>query len=158
MATRLWILRHGEAEPHGLVEDSLRQLTPTGEQEARDAGSALIALGESPVAVFSSPRVRAIQTADLACEALGLEPVVHRPLSSGFRGSDALELLAANSFDGTVVLVGHMPDLAITIAELSGAEVALRTGGLALLRGETAQFELAVLLRPRETRSLAAGA
>jgi len=47
-----------------------------------------------------------------------------------------------------------MPDLAIVVRDLSGANVALRTGGLALLRGSGAAFELAVLLRPRESRAI----
>lgn len=155
MARRLWILRHGDAEPHGSVEDSGRRLTAIGEEEARAAGVALSRLGEVPDLFVTSPRVRAMETAALAAAPFGLEPEVHQPLSSGFRASDALELMAARPDAKTIVLVGHMPDLALVVAELSGAQVALRTGGLALLRTDGAAFELAVLLRPRETGRIA---
>ena len=157
MAKRLWIIRHGDAEPHGVVDDASRKLTLTGEEEGRAAGLALKALGESPAEILTSPRVRAQQTAELAGEPFGLVPVVHEPLSIGFGGSDALDVLATRTGGGTIVLVGHMPDLSNTIADRTGAQVALRTGGMALLRGDGARLELAVLLRPRETRALADG-
>lgn len=155
MAQRIWIIRHGDAEPHGITDDASRKLTLTGEEEARAAGLALKTLGESPAVVLTSPRVRALQTAELTAEAFGLVPIIHEPLGGGFGGRDALAALASQTATGTVVLVGHMPDLANTIAELAGAQVALRTGGMALLRGDGARFELAVLMRPRETRALA---
>ena len=79
MAHDLWLLRHGEAEPHGARPDAERRLTTTGEREARVAGAALRALRVTPDAVFTSPRVRAMQTAQLACAAVGVEPIARRP-------------------------------------------------------------------------------
>lgn len=41
MARELWLLRHGEAEPHDVRPDEERRLTPRGERQSRDAGAAL---------------------------------------------------------------------------------------------------------------------
>ena len=51
MAAQLWLLRHGEAVPHGSKPDEDRELTRRGERQAEAAGAALAALGEieSPV-------------------------------------------------------------------------------------------------------------
>ena len=49
MARQLWLLRHGEAEPHDAREDAARRLTPRGERQAQVAGAALAALGVEPV-------------------------------------------------------------------------------------------------------------
>ena len=76
MAQQLWLLRHGEAEPHGAREDEDRRLTPRGERQAEAAGAALAALGVELAAAYTSPRIRALDTARLACEALGVEAVV----------------------------------------------------------------------------------
>lgn len=153
MVRKLWLLRHGDAEPHGSKEDALRELTDTGRREAAWAGRALARLG-APTAVLTSPRTRAMQTAAIAAGRFGVEPVVAASLGGGFRAADALDLLVGHP-DGDLLLVGHMPDVALVVGELAGASVGFRTGGLALLRGSGSQWELASLLRPRETRAIA---
>src|SRR5881397_1958202 len=93
MARQLWLLRHGEAEPHGAASDDDRRLTERGEGQSRSAGRALAALEITFQAVYTSPKVRARDTARLACEALGCEPIVHEPLREGFDAADARELV-----------------------------------------------------------------
>ncbi|MFN8133473.1 MAG: histidine phosphatase family protein [Solirubrobacteraceae bacterium] len=155
MARQLWLLRHGEAEPHGAREDAARQLTGRGERQARDAGAALAGLGVAFDAVYTSPRVRAADTARLACEVLGVEPAVHEPLSAGFGARDALELLAGESEDARVLIVGHEPDFSQTVHDLTGGRVDIKKGGVAGVRVAAGTGELMVLLRPRETGGLA---
>lgn len=156
MAAQLWLLRHGEAEPHDARPDPERRLTERGEAQSRDVGRALAALGITFGLVFTSPKVRALDTARLACEALGSEPVVHPPLGTGLDTSEALALAAAGGPDGRTLLVGHDPDLSQVVHELSGARAQMKKGGVAgiALRG-THGGELLVLLRPRELRTLA---
>ena len=49
-------------------------LTEKGERQARDAGLALAGLGvRGSSACLASPKVRAVETARIACEALGVE-------------------------------------------------------------------------------------
>jgi phosphohistidine phosphatase len=147
MAAQLWILRHAEAEPHGARPDAERRLTERGEEQARAAGRALAALEVRFQAVFASPKVRARDTARLACEALGGEPVEHPPLAGGFDRGEALALVRP---DERVLVVGHDPDLSQLVHDLTGARVGLRKGGLAGVRVDGGRTELLALLRPRE--------
>lgn len=151
MARTLWLLRHGDAEPHGLRDDFARRLTERGCQQARAAGRALARLEVGFEHVFSSPRVRALETARLACAELGIEPIVHDPLSGGFDQRDADELLFAISDSSAVLLVGHEPDLSQLVAVLTGSRIDMKKGGLAALRGGV----LLALLRPREIEFVA---
>ncbi|MEA2311742.1 MAG: phosphohistidine phosphatase, partial [Solirubrobacteraceae bacterium] len=70
MAPQIWLLRHGEAVPHDSKPDDERELTARGEHQASAAGQALARLGHEFDACYTSPKVRARDTARLACEAL----------------------------------------------------------------------------------------
>jgi phosphohistidine phosphatase len=147
MARQLWLLRHGEAEPHDARADDERRLTARGEDQSRAAGRALAAMEIVFQAVYTSPRVRACDTARLACEALGAEPLEHAPLREGFTAGDALELLHA---DERILVVGHEPDFSQVVRDLTGARIDLKKGGVAGVRMDGARGELIALLRPRE--------
>jgi|SRR6185312_2069857 len=141
----LYLLRHGDAE-HETRDDTARRLTPKGERQSRDAGAALAALGVEIDACLTSPKVRAAETARLACESLpGLEPEIAAELAGGF---DALALAAGR---GDVLLVGHEPDFSDEIARLTGASAKLRKGGLAILEPS----KLHALLRPKDLSRIA---
>lgn len=157
MAKQLWLLRHGEAEPHGAQgSDADRRLTPLGQEQARHAGAALAALFVEFEAVWSSPKVRALDTAAHACESLGVEPLVHPPLAGGFRREDVTELLAAAGPDARILVVGHEPDLSQLVHDLTGSRIDMKKGGIAAIRMEgSASGTLSVLLRPREIQAIA---
>jgi phosphohistidine phosphatase len=156
MAQQLWLLRHGEAEPHGTREDHARTLTERGIEQAQSAGSALVALGIVPEVVYTSPKVRALQTAEYACAALGLTPVEHGGLAFGFDAAEALTLAAGHEDgDGTVLVVGHEPDFSQVVHDLTGARIDMKKGGIAGVRLDGGRGELIVLLRPRELRAIA---
>lgn len=141
----IYLLRHGDAEDgHG--DDAARRLTAKGERQARVAGEALARLGVGIDACLTSPKVRAADTARLACRALDVEPETADELRGG--GFDARELAAGL---GEVMLVGHEPDLSEEVARLSGADVKLRKGGLAVLEGS----KLVALLRPADLAAIA---
>ncbi len=155
MARQLWLLRHGEAEPHDVRPDAERRLTARGEEQARAAGRALARL-ELPVhLVFTSPKVRAWETASLACAPLGVEPMVHAPLADGFDRDEALALVEAGEADQRVLVVGHNPDFEQVVYDLTGARVALRKGAVAGIRVRGAEAKLIALLQPRELARLA---
>jgi phosphohistidine phosphatase len=141
----IYLLRHGEAE-EGDGDDDARRLTPKGERQARAAGKALSAVGAEIDACLTSPKVRAVDTAALACEALDLEPETANELRGG--PFDSLALAAGR---GDVLLVGHEPDFSDEVARLTGARVKLRKGGLAIVDGST----VTALLRPRDLAALA---
>jgi phosphohistidine phosphatase len=150
MARQLWFLRHGEAEPHDARPDMDRRLTERGEGQSRAAGHALVALELEFHLVVTSPRVRAYDTAVLACESLGCTPVVDERLSSGFDLDGALDLAHAAGQDKRVLFVGHNPDFAQIVYDLTGGRVEMKKGGIAGVRVHGRRGELIVLLRPRE--------
>jgi phosphohistidine phosphatase len=140
----LWLLRHGDAADGS--PDAERPLTKKGEKQSRAAGLALKALGVKMDACLTSPKVRAADTARLACRALGVEPEVAGELNGGGFDSDGL---AAGR--GDVLLVGHNPDFSDEVARLTGARAKLRKGGLAIIDGGT----LLALLGPEELAAIA---
>jgi phosphohistidine phosphatase len=141
----IYLLRHGDAE-EGDGDDDARQLTAKGERQARAAGRALAALGAEIDACLTSPKLRATETAQLACKALGLEQETAVELRGG--GFDALGLTVGR---GEVLLVGHEPDLSSEVARLTGGRAKMRKGGIAIIDGST----LIALLRPRELTQIA---
>jgi phosphohistidine phosphatase len=161
MARQLWLLRHAEAEPHGVRLDSDRALTERGEQQARAAGVALARLDVTFDAVLFSPKVRARRTAELAAEGWSAELrerlEEYAPLAGDFDAARALEALSGVPGDGRVLLVGHEPDMSRVLAGLTSSRADFKKGGVAALRLEGASGELMVLLRPREL-ALIAGA
>ena len=140
----LWLLRHAEAA-EGAPDDD-RPLTDRGIQQAEAAGRALEQLGVTIDTCLSSPKLRALQTAQHACAPLGLEVQVDRRLSG--EPFDANELVAGL---GDVLLVGHDPSFTLTLHDLTGAQSRMKKGGLAGI----AKGELVVLLRPVELEAIA---
>ena len=151
MARQLWFLRHGDAEPHGTRADSERRLTERGKAQSRDAGAALKALGVEPSVIYTSPKVRARDTARIAGRELGREPVEHEGLAGGFDAGQALELATTgDESDGPVLFVGHEPDFSQVVHDLTGGRVDMKKGGVAGVRLDGSRGELISLLRPRE--------
>jgi phosphohistidine phosphatase len=147
LAHMIWLLRHGAAEDDA-ADDASRELTEEGRRQSRAAGKALAVLGVELGACLTSPKVRARDTARLACEPLGIEPEESDALRGG--DFDPAELAAGR---GEVLLVGHEPDLSRAVALLTAGRVKLKKGGMAAIDGS----ELSVLLRPSEIARIAGG-
>jgi phosphohistidine phosphatase len=141
----IWLLRHGDAEQGS--PDAERPLTDKGRRQARIAGAALKELGVEFDACLTSPKVRAADTAAIACEPLGVEPRTEPRLAGG--RFDPIELAAG--LGEHVLLVGHEPDFSDAVRDLSGGDVDFKKGGLAALDGG----ELRVLMRPAELKRIA---
>jgi phosphohistidine phosphatase len=142
----IWLLRHGEAADGS--PDAERPLTDKGKRQSRNAGLALKALGVELEACFSSPKVRARETAELCCRELGVEVSIEDALQGG--PFDPRELVGDLQ---SVLLVGHDPDFSMAVHSLTGAQVRMKKGGLAAV----SKGELIVLLRPAELEAIAAG-
>jgi phosphohistidine phosphatase len=152
----LWLLRHGEAVPHGSRPDSERELTPKGERQSRLAGQAMMRLNIELDACYTSPKVRARDTARLACEALGIEVIEAGEIAEDFDRRDAQGLLAAHDDRASVLVVGHNPDFAQVVHDFTGAHVDFKKGGLAAVRVTgSGRGELIVVLRPVELEAIA---
>jgi phosphohistidine phosphatase len=102
----LW--RHADAEDG--APDLVRRLTPKGERQAARVAAWLRERLPDSYRLLASPAVRAQQTA----EALG-KPTTEKLLAPGAAVEAILE---AAGKQGTVVLVGHQPDLGAAIAYL----------------------------------------
>jgi phosphohistidine phosphatase len=141
----LLLLRHGDAADGS--PDAERPLTDKGREQARVAGTALKRLGVKVSACLTSPKVRAADTARIACDELGIEPRLEPKLAGGPIDPEAL----AAGLGDDVLLVGHDPDFSMAVHDLTGAQVRLKKGGIAGVE----KGELIVLLRPKELRRIA---
>ena len=140
----LWLLRHADAadgEP-----DDARPLTEKGVRHAQAAGLALAQMGVRLDACLTSPKLRALQTAELACEPLGVPVTIEPALAGG--PFEAEELLAGLT---DAMLVGHDPSMSLALHDLTGAHSRMSKGGLAGIN----KGELIVLLRPKELTLMA---
>jgi phosphohistidine phosphatase len=140
----IWLLRHAEAAEGR--PDEARPLTPRGVQQARTAGLALARLGVKLDSCLSSPKRRAMETAELACEPLGLEIITEAAIAESMYDP---ERLAAGL--GDAMLVGHNPSMSNVLREMTGARVRLRKGGIAAVQGG----ELIALMTPTELAAIA---
>jgi phosphohistidine phosphatase len=141
----LWLLRHAEAAD-GAPDDE-RPLTEKGLRQAEAAGRALARLGEHIDVCLSSPKLRALQTAERACEPLGIEVTIE-PVLSG----EPFDVHAITAGLGDVLLVGHDPSFSLLLHDLTGTQARMKKGGLA----GVSKGELVVLMRPTELAAIAA--
>jgi len=149
----LYFLRHGDAGSPSGVPDHERELTERGRGALRAAGPLWRRLNLRPDVVISSPLPRALQTAQLACEAVGGSPVVDERLAPGAAWGHFARALADHPQARRVLFVGHEPDLSGAIVQLTGAaSVRMRKGGLACVEfygtPEPGGGELAWLIDP----------
>jgi len=140
----LWLLRHADAAAGS--PDELRPLTELGRTQARTAGTALARLGVPIELCLTSPKLRARQTAELACEPLGIEIIETNELTG--EPFDAERIAAGIEH---ALLVGHDPAISLALHDLTGAQARMRKGGLAGVE----QGELVVLMTPSELQAIA---
>lgn len=104
---KLWVLRHGEAVPHGSrPHDSERELTDHGRKEVLRSAEQL--MGKPLTAIYASPYLRAQETAHLVREVLGFEPEIRTVewLTPDTEPDKVAEQMVAVS---DVLLVSHNP-------------------------------------------------
>src|SRR3954449_4014417 len=107
MAPQVWLLRHGEAVPHDSKSDDERELTPRGRRQAEAAGSALAKLGAEFAACYTSPKLRALETAQLACRSLNIEPSTEVSIAGRFAREDVVDLLHAHDAEDRIRVGCH---------------------------------------------------
>ncbi len=160
---KLYFLRHATATDIA-PSDAERELTNEGREEAHIAGVALAALGAKPAQVFTSPLVRARETAKIVAKDLRFngEIVVLDELKPGKTTSSVLRELKSYEDAGDLLLTGHMPSLAEHVGVLIGAEriesLALGKGGIACVELEhlrAGQGQLRWLMRQAQLRQIA---
>jgi phosphohistidine phosphatase len=123
---KLYVMRHGPAEDDSPGGDAHRALTPAGRDRVRDVAKALVAAGEVPKLVMSSPLVRALQTAEIVHAYAKIEaPVqVHPAIAPHGPALDFVRDQAARG-KKRLMIVGHEPDCSILVATLLGRPLTL---------------------------------
>jgi phosphohistidine phosphatase len=135
-AIELYLLRHADAgDPSAWSgDDAARPLSPKGIRQSERLAAFLAGRGLAPDAVISSPRVRALETARIVADRLGVTVQTDRRLASVIRTADVDAILRDAGYPARPILVGHDPDFSELLASLSGASgVSMKKGALARL-------------------------
>ena len=141
----LYLVRHAAAhgrDPERWPDDSLRPLTPEGEEAFRHALPGLALLAPRADALLSSPFERAWRTAEALAELAGWpEPKPSTPLEPTLPPEKAAWLLGAYEEAGAVAVVGHRPGLHelasyLLTGEAGGAQINIKKGGVVCVRFE----------------------
>ncbi len=130
----LYLLRHAHAGDPAKWQgpDADRPLSARGRVQCDRLGRFLAGIGFAPGAIFSSPRVRAVETAELVAEAVGAAVTIDERLAPGFDLAGLASLIDDAGTPERLVIVGHDPDFSWLLAELTGApSIPLRKGALA---------------------------
>ena len=133
-ALSLYLLRHADAGDPGAWsgDDAKRPLSPKGVRQSERLGRHLAAIRFSPDAILTSPKLRALQTAEIVGRALGREPAIDERLANGVDVRAVEEVLTTAGRPRTCVLVGHDPDFTDLLRELSAAQnVSMKKGAIA---------------------------
>ena len=129
----IYLLRHAHAgnPDEWAADDAERPLSAKGRKQAERLGRFLVERGFKPDAIVSSPKVRALQTAEVVARHLGADVQTDRRLA-GYLDIDGLARVVEEAGGGRVVLVGHDPDFSELAATLTGAQdLPMKKGALA---------------------------
>jgi len=165
----LYLLRHGLAVvrgKRGFEDDSARPLTARGRRQLRKAVPAIQRLGGKFDLIFSSPYLRARQTAEIVARGMKLKQRLKFSNALAPGGTPAIllrQLGRAKPAPEKILLVGHEPDLSRLISVLlcgnQQLQLDIKKGGLCKLEAEKLRpgkcATLAWLLTPRQMKSLA---
>jgi phosphohistidine phosphatase len=137
----LFILRHGEAGRSSATsrDDSKRTLTVEGEKEIKDISKGIKGLGIEFDYIFTSPLLRAKQTAELVSKIVVTKNQI-KEIDELKPEGNKLQLynkLSNLKQDSSVLLVGHEPYLSELIGEAissAGCRIDLKKAGFARIR------------------------
>ena len=165
----LYILRHGLAVDQGkkgIKNDQSRPLTPKGMRRLWQIAEAMEQMELSYDWIFSSPWLRAKQTAEIVAQAFELQKKIKltEDLAPGGNPKNLIEQLnRLKPQPKNVLLVGHEPYLGRLVGLLAsgntGAAIDLKKGGLCKLEVENLHCGrcalLGWLLTPRQMSLMA---
>ncbi|AEB95301.1 MAG: phosphohistidine phosphatase SixA [Metallosphaera sp.] len=132
--TTLIIVRHGESEPQNEgTSDKDRQLVKKGVKQMKRIAEFLEEMDYEPTQAFTSPLIRAVQSAEVILDEMGLK-LKAETLNDLLPDEDPSPLAEKlKMMQGTVLIVGHEPQLSKLIKSLTSGEVELKRGGLAIV-------------------------
>ena len=120
---KVLIIRHSSAvDPYAAPSDELRWLTAEGrirmQRVAEEIGSRV-----AITHIYTSPLVRAVQTADILATSIGYTGAieVHAPLASEYgTTAQALAVLERHAEEDVLALVSHAPKVRVLAGHLAG--------------------------------------
>ena len=166
----VYLMRHGPAlarESTDAPADDQRPLTQKGIKKTRRAAKGLTALRPGIDRLFSSPLLRARQTADIAAEALRFKGQVEE-LTELAPDGDLEKLVGSlTSYKDCqgILLVGHQPNLGETASLLltgnTALEIDFKKSAVCCIKVNTfparGHGSLGWMLAPKQLRKLAKG-
>lgn len=117
---RLYVMRHGPAEassPSG--GDFDRSLSEEGRARTARVANELDRRGERPQRIWSSPLVRARQTAEIVSEVVGGNIEIRDELAPSEAARDLIREPSLRRA-ASILLVGHAPDVSLLVMDLLG--------------------------------------
>jgi phosphohistidine phosphatase len=159
---RVILIRHGEAVGSSAVGDEGRHLSVRGRQQAAATGEALARQVATPTHVWASPLVRAQQTAELVIAGFrqpaypgeiearaDLYP--DSPIDAFVEGLAHVATSARADAAPTVLVVGHMPFVAVATSALLASYVSSFATGHAYVLAVASLFPYRAKLEWRWT-------
>ena len=135
---RIYLVRHSEAVNRvPPMPDAARYLSARGRVSFREMAHRFRDAGGRPTRIFTSPFLRAVQTAEILSESLRYDgDVVADPrLSPGFDVANLRSMLGEHPSEREIAFVGHEPDMGDILTRLLSLPqaVAMRKGAIAAL-------------------------
>ncbi|HZS39073.1 MAG TPA: phosphohistidine phosphatase SixA [Polyangia bacterium] len=151
----LFLIRHTKAADGALYGDDVeRPLTHDGRRAALDVGESLARHGVKLDVIWSSPLVRAVETAELVAVSVGytggLE--IARALAPEGRPSEILGMVLEQEQRERVALVGHEPSMGNLLSALIGRPgLSLSKGAVVRLRYEAhKKAQVVWMMKPKQ--------
>lgn len=148
-------IRHAQAiKQSAALPDEYRYLTCRGRKRFRKVSDMLRKRDCDPDHIFTSPKIRAVQTADILAERLHYHSdLIITPLLSNFSLESFVDLLKLYPSQREWVLIGHEPDLSGVLSHL------LNLAPDKMAKGSVVSLEISVnpLTSPAKIVSLITG-
>lgn len=138
MSKYIILYRHGIAEDKSIAtHDDLRSLSIRGRRLLNKSVTGFkVMLGKNKnVKIYSSPKLKAVQTAEMISSELNLEaPQYYDFLATGGNVSLIKEIIEDLDPSDVAVIVGHQPYLSVWSQELTGFYLPFKKGTAACFR------------------------
>jgi phosphohistidine phosphatase SixA len=131
--TELYLLRHADAgDPEAWTgDDADRPLSGKGEKQSERLGRFLAGTAFRADVFLTSPKVRALRTAEIVAERLGSTATVEDRLAGGLDAGVVDAILRDRGDPDRAVLVGHDPDFTELLQSLTASTVEMKKGAMA---------------------------
>lgn len=125
---KLYLIRHAEAidsETDTVTTDELRFITPKGRDTTITVANNLRNEFQNLDLIFSSPLIRAVQTAEIFASILNFknDVLLANELINEFTIASLQKLLIKNSLLDSVALVGHEPKMGMLVKTLGNKKI-----------------------------------